>query len=181
MGARMSRAGELSTDPPDFGEAGAITFTRRDWLVLPGDVVDAKNAIQIVAAAVDRDVSACSTLNDATRADWKDFFAAWRQFYCNNASGTCTEPETSWLPRANAERLDACDQWSAQVYAWQKKIAASCAMSEPLGPPLLPPGPLGPAADLAKWTAIGLLVVGGLYVASKTGLPRLFPRKGRGK
>lgn len=160
----------------DQGEAGALPNTSTTRLFcLPQDIVDAKNTIQVGMAALQRDATAPScNLAAADKQAVQDFYVAWRQFYCRDTVGTCTSP--SWTILGMCDQLNDCDNWQDQLYAWQQKVAASCKMSTPIGP--APPPPTAPSAagEIVKYAAIGAVALTALYVASKTGLPRLFPK-----
>jgi hypothetical protein len=163
----LGEAGALSTDRPrDGGEAGA-------W-IYPSTVKEAKNRIDPEIAATKRDADACTTITADERAAFDAFYAGWRQFYCLNASGTCTEPDASiW---GLGTQMDQAEGYETRLAQWQALLASKCALSTPVVTP--PPAPPDVNA-IARWVGIGLGALAVMYIVGQTGLPRLFPRGGR--
>jgi hypothetical protein len=165
-------AGMLSTDPPQ--EAGFK-------ITMPQDVRDAKLRIDPQMASTRGDVKACAQLSAADKDAFEAFYLSWRRFYCDNSSGQCSEPYAPLLFGSGGQ-VDDADAFESQLYAWQVKVkSAGCAQATP---PVMPPTPGWPGAgqvsDTAKWATIGILALAGVYVVSKTGLPKLFgTTKGR--
>jgi hypothetical protein len=124
--------------PYERGVRNLHTYgTGATQIIYPADVRDAKNRIDAKMTATARDVAACGKLSDADVKAWADFFLAWRKFFCGNDSGDCTSPDVPLLLGLGS-MMDQCETWEAQLYDWQKKIAALCAVSTPATPPPTP-------------------------------------------
>jgi hypothetical protein len=186
-----SQAGDLSSESPIGSEpahgAGALStlspvgsepaggFDEAGAWIWPQTVRDSKTRIDAAMTATRADIAACAALAATDKSAFETFFTSWRDFYCGDQLGTCSEPYVSvW---GLGSQQDQCDSFQAQLTEWQKKLATTNCLSGPA----LPTPPTGPDLSAVKWLAIALAIGAGLYVVNQTGLPRLFPRKGRGK
>ena len=146
-------------------------------IIFPDDVINAKTRIDAKMQATLADVGACTSLDAKTVSDFRDFFGAWRKFYCaSDGAEDCTSP--GWHLFGLGGQMDDCETWEAQLYQWQQFLGAHCTLAEPASPPPTPTAQQGDSMDalatIVKWGAIGAL---GVVVVREIGLPRLFGKK----
>ena len=158
------------------GQAGAV-YAEGTRLIYPQTIVDNKNRVDAKMRAVNFDVAQCGALDVASRSDWNDFFLAWRKFYCRDDAGLCEEPDYSiW---GLGSQMDDIETFEGQLYDWQNKLSGMCKLGEPIGPrPRTTADQPDDTSTLVRDVVIGLGILGGIYVISQTGLPRIFPRTG---
>jgi len=114
-----------------FGKPGDWYYTR---VIYPDDVREAKRRVDSKFQSVDKDVKACPGLNDNDRAAWAALLASWRQLYCMNASGTCTDPDASIFGLGG--QMDDVERYEKSAYEWQLKVQATkCSLSSPVEKP----------------------------------------------
>jgi hypothetical protein len=159
------RRGGKAVDPfgVGFGSPGDWYYTR---FVYAGDVKEAKNRVDAKYQSVNRDVQACAKLSPGDKTAWTDAFTAWRKLYCNNASGTCTEADTSIFGAGGA--MDDVERAEKSLYDWQTKIKTTCTVSGPIEKPDAAKRDEGGAgqwfSDHKTALIVGAVVVGGVVV-----------------
>ncbi|MGA2450273.1 MAG: hypothetical protein ABTD50_16485 [Polyangiaceae bacterium] len=93
--------------------------------ITPSDVHDFKVQMDPRFRSVDRDVSGCSTLPDATRESWDEFYKSWRDFFVE---------DESWLH--TAAQMDRAQAYEEQLTDWQKRLEGyHCSLSAPIVAP----------------------------------------------
>jgi hypothetical protein len=146
-----------------FGQPGDWYYTR---YVSSGDVKQAKDRVDAKYQTVNRDVQACANLSAGDKSAWTDAFTAWRKLYCRNDSGTCTEPDASWLNSGG--EMDDVERAEKSLYTWQTKLQATCTVSGPIEKPDAAKreegGPLNWFAEHKTALIVGGSVVGGVIV-----------------
>jgi hypothetical protein len=105
-------------------------------IIWPTDVVARKNEINAKVTALTNDIAACTNAPSDLSTNWQAFVTAWKQFYCNNSSGTCTEADYDLFGLGG--QYDDCENWDQQVYQWQLTVQKSCTLSEPVVAPPIP-------------------------------------------
>ena len=146
-------------------------------LIYPADVVSRKNDINSKVIALTNDITSCTAAPTNLSTDWQAWVTTWKQFYCNNSTGTCTEADYSiW---GLGGQYDDCEMYDQQVYQWQQKVAQTCTLSEPSTPPPVPTiaqqdyvnkalDVTGAGVSKALWSAAGLIgIAAAAYVAVK--------------
>ena len=113
-----------------FGKPGDWYYTR---IIYPDDIREAKRRVDSKFQSVDRDVKGCAGLTDADRASWGALYGAWRQLYCINSTGTCTEPDASIFGLGG--QMDDVERYEKSAYDWQLKIKDKCTLSSPVEKP----------------------------------------------
>lgn len=159
----------------DIDEAGAAPNTSSlGAFIWPQTVIDEKNRLQGYIEPLRFVVQDCAGLTKEDKAAWADFYTSWRKFFCRNDTGDCADPDYSiW---GLGSQMDQCEAFGRQADSWYDKLsAAKCALTEPKD---TPPPAAPDWSSAVRWGAIGAIVLAGVYVTSKTGIPVLFP-KGR--
>jgi hypothetical protein len=131
----------------------------------PSDMKLAVQQLQESARGTDDSVRQCAAIDMGTRASWGDFYIGLLDFTKAHADPTALDMVGDLVQRANSYQL--------QLFAWQKKIGASCALTLPPLPPAPPKqqSPGSAAADaivsVFKWATIAGATIGGAYVVGK--------------
>lgn len=126
-------------------------------IIYPSTVADEQKRLLASLQGTDDGVQTCTSLDDATRASWGQFYITVKEF-CAESPGVF----------GLGTMMDRAQGYEGELAAWQKLIASKgCALTVPTFDPNAPP-PGG--SDLVKslqyvmWTAVAL---GGAYVVGQ--------------
>ena len=138
----------------------------------PADMKSAIERLRQTAQGTDEGVRACGALDLPTRAAWGDFYIGLLDFTQANANPGLLDMTSSLTGRLQS--------YGSQLFDWQQKIGGTCKLAAPAfnpKPPSASPAQnmLDSVAAIAKWGAIGAIVLGSAFAIGK--VVELVPHK----
>ncbi len=110
------------------------------------DAQNLKDQLNAAVISIDRDVSACTTLDQETRFAWFYFDQSWLAFYGDKPS--------MWNAAA---QMDRAQDYQSQISEWQSKLSGQCRLSGPNLPE--PPGGV-------DWSAVKVLAISAAVIVA---------------
>ena len=138
-------------------------------IIYPATVKDAQARLLAALLGTDQGVQACASIDNGTRAAWGDFYVRVVSF-CKEQPGLF----------GLGTMMDQCDQYAAELAAWQKTTLAQAYAAAGCTPtvPNFDPNTLGPhlsdIVSITQWIAIAAVAIGGAWTISQ--LVSLVPR-----
>jgi hypothetical protein len=155
------------------------------WGVSSDQVDNAIADLDPTMTAIDSGIGACSAMAATDVALWKQAYLRWQSVksdWAYDKQGSVAPGPVyggAILARVQASNNDATQ--------YQGKLAAACPNLAPPAPnplgggggaqPTPPASPDGGGIGTVGWVVIGLGILAGVYVVSRTGLPRVFGGK----
>lgn len=127
-------------------------------IYLPSDMRALQARLLAAAQGTDESVRTCGAIDMPTRA-------AWGLFYIQLSDFAVEDPGTIFF----GSRVDRAKELETELFAWQQKIAKSCALAVPkIDPSQDPNAPKTDAVVKAiQYASVAAIVVGGAYVVGK--------------
>jgi hypothetical protein len=117
------------------------------------DIVALQKQLDADVEGVNRSVSACTTLSDAMRASWQDFYVSVKSF---------TQGPAAWINTGT--QADRGQELQRDLLARQQQISGVCANVTPVSDP--DKGKGDPTTAL-KWAAVIVGIAGVAYVTAQ--------------